>query len=494
MSRNPGRNEPCPCGSGKKFKKCCGFDLSHEVGDLISPVPEEMKTGTKFDLYLEMFHGVALYAEMLKRSKQFSETLSGIASDFEKRYKPGTKRGLNDSFFMGWFALDNRFGVDQRTVVERMMDRSIVKELVPEVREIILALSESYATCYEIRGVKEDAIIFEELATGRAWNVHRLGEPCEEDAEPGQIWHVRFVGPDTDAYYFGEPYVFGPEAKPDFTEITKEQISGFREYASTRSLEFKIPRDAFKASAAFWAEYLHRSSGGVPEQSLEENLPGSGPEIVTTDGEKLRFSSVIFKITDLDGISGKLSRLRNLDYDEKDRCWIWFKKGNRRMKSWETTLLGRIFLRGNELVGEVNSLERALRLKSKLVSGLGKQVQFDRIDSKDSRAMPPLSEKDRLGFEEKQRLLHADPEVREMLRQKMEEYYLKDWITSKIPALDHRTPMQCMKTPDGRLRLEALVNQMENMDRGRPDYIPEFDMNQLRQKLGLSLAIRGKDK
>ncbi|UWN49666.1 hypothetical protein ASALC70_01880 [Alcanivorax sp. ALC70] len=20
----PGRNEPCPCGSGKKFKKCCG--------------------------------------------------------------------------------------------------------------------------------------------------------------------------------------------------------------------------------------------------------------------------------------------------------------------------------------------------------------------------------------------------------------------------------------------------------------------------------------
>ncbi len=22
----PGRNDPCPCGSGKKFKKCCGAD------------------------------------------------------------------------------------------------------------------------------------------------------------------------------------------------------------------------------------------------------------------------------------------------------------------------------------------------------------------------------------------------------------------------------------------------------------------------------------
>ena len=23
MSRKPGRNDPCPCGSGRKFKKCC---------------------------------------------------------------------------------------------------------------------------------------------------------------------------------------------------------------------------------------------------------------------------------------------------------------------------------------------------------------------------------------------------------------------------------------------------------------------------------------
>lgn len=24
LSRRVGRNEPCPCGSGKKYKKCCG--------------------------------------------------------------------------------------------------------------------------------------------------------------------------------------------------------------------------------------------------------------------------------------------------------------------------------------------------------------------------------------------------------------------------------------------------------------------------------------
>jgi uncharacterized protein YecA (UPF0149 family) len=24
-----GRNDPCPCGSGKKFKKCCGKETLH---------------------------------------------------------------------------------------------------------------------------------------------------------------------------------------------------------------------------------------------------------------------------------------------------------------------------------------------------------------------------------------------------------------------------------------------------------------------------------
>ncbi|MBI5723652.1 MAG: SEC-C domain-containing protein [Planctomycetes bacterium] len=23
--QSPGRNDPCPCGSGKKYKKCCGI-------------------------------------------------------------------------------------------------------------------------------------------------------------------------------------------------------------------------------------------------------------------------------------------------------------------------------------------------------------------------------------------------------------------------------------------------------------------------------------
>jgi preprotein translocase subunit SecA len=27
LTKKIGRNDPCPCGSGKKFKKCCGANL-----------------------------------------------------------------------------------------------------------------------------------------------------------------------------------------------------------------------------------------------------------------------------------------------------------------------------------------------------------------------------------------------------------------------------------------------------------------------------------
>ena len=82
------------------------------------------------------------------------------------------------------------------------------------------------------------------------------------------------LAPQEDAYYFGQPFVFEPEAKGDFIKITDMLIKNFKEYASTRSLKFVIPRDAFKAGIGFWAEYLHRSFPASHAESDTE--PRSG--------------------------------------------------------------------------------------------------------------------------------------------------------------------------------------------------------------------------
>ncbi len=57
-----GRNDPCPCGSGKKYKKCCGLKETHEP-----LIPPSLRTGTSYDDYLEVLAIVAMYGEKVRR-------------------------------------------------------------------------------------------------------------------------------------------------------------------------------------------------------------------------------------------------------------------------------------------------------------------------------------------------------------------------------------------------------------------------------------------
>ncbi|MEA2006457.1 MAG: SEC-C metal-binding domain-containing protein [Acidobacteriota bacterium] len=70
MGEKIGRNEPCPCGGGKKYKKCCGQNESIDFS-----LPEDMLTGTPLDDYLFLHQGVALYSETIARFEKEGKEL-----------------------------------------------------------------------------------------------------------------------------------------------------------------------------------------------------------------------------------------------------------------------------------------------------------------------------------------------------------------------------------------------------------------------------------
>jgi len=333
-----------------------------------------------------------------------------------------------------------------------------------------------------IQEVSQAFIRFEELGAKKVWKVISTNEPYQQDAQPGLIWYARFVGTREEAYCFGDPYVFPPAARKDFEKIVLGQIKSFEKYVKTRSLSFDIFRDSCKAASAFWAEYIYR--GMNSEEELEnESLPQ--PTINTTDGEKLRFCTIYFKIKNKESLKEKLSFSRNFEFDKGEQSWIWFKKNNKN-KSFERTILGHVAIKDNYLTGEVNSLERALRLKNKLMYGGFKSIlEYDKIEGKDLRSMPKPTEAEMKKYEEGQKIMHSDPALRKFMKQKLEDYYLKDWVRQKIPALDNISPKQAAKTNGGRLRLEVLINRMEMMQDNQPDYTAKMDFNVLREMLGL---------
>jgi uncharacterized protein (DUF2384 family) len=480
-----GRNDPCPCGSGKKYKKCCG--LKEKEPDFA--LPEDMRTGTPLDEYMFLLQGVSLYHQMLTDYDDDKRELNRAAKDFERQFRPGTMDGVNDSLYMPWLFFDLRYGKSRKTVAERFLESDMIKQIHEPGLSLIRLMSDSYSTFYEVTAVSEQMITFFELGSGAEWNVHRVNEPEETDILKGDIWYVRFVGPRDDAYIFSAPYIFPPQLKDQFSLAVKRQKKIVDDEKRDGIAKGDTFAESCKQSLPLWAHFMLGADIEPHDEAPyeEEPLPGAMPALCNTDGEPLRFSKVVFKIIDNAGLKEKLMAMRALDYDEKNRTWIWFKKGNEEFSAFPTTSLGTIVIKRGRLVGETNSEERAIKLMNKLKRALKDLASFEKIEVKDLADLPPISESERRRLEKEQEELMKNPEVREAARRMAEHYYQNDWLNGPLPALGNQSPLDAINTPEGRRKVEALIDEIELMQRRHPDNAFSVDVEGLRRSLGFSL-------
>jgi hypothetical protein len=99
MKGNIGRNDPCPCGSGQKFKRCCMMELSpqasvassswidrdgfHVVAPCLPPTQEQLEQMTK--AYQKHIRTSPMWKEMVQEfGKEKAEELLK-----QCRVKPG---------------------------------------------------------------------------------------------------------------------------------------------------------------------------------------------------------------------------------------------------------------------------------------------------------------------------------------------------------------------------------------------------------------------
>ncbi len=426
-----GRNDPCPCGSGKKYKKCCGLKEREIEQDLL--LPEDFRTGTPFDEYMILLQGVSLYHQMLEEYDDERRDLKRAAKDFEREFRPGTARGVNDSLYMPWLYFDLRYGKSGKTVTERFLESDMMKQMEEPGPSLIRIMSGSYSTFYEVVSVSPETITFFELGTGAEWTVHRVNEPEGMDILKGDIWYVRFVGPRSDAYIFSAPDIFDPESRDDFALAVKRQkkiVQDEKKDAMTKQEAFV---ESCKQSVPMWAGYMLEGDpghGGYDEFFKDEDEPRPMPILCNTDGEPLKFCKVVFKITDSGAVREALMSMRSLDYDERNKTWIWFRKGNAKISALSSTSLGTLVIKRGRLIGETNSEERAVKLMNKLKKAMNGCASFEKMEVKDMEDLPPISEQDRRRFENEQKELVKNPEAREALR-KMEKPGISDLLEKK---------------------------------------------------------------
>jgi hypothetical protein len=202
------------------------------------------------------------------------------------------------------------------------------------------------------------------------------------------------------------------------------------------------------------------------------------PKLCNTDGEPILFHTLTFRIGSaqvaFDALASlawgesKKDLLENAEMDSNGTlCSIdfdWRTKGNAMHTTWENTILGHLKIAGRTLVVEVNSANRAKKIREEIDKRLGmlavhqgtrtqtpEQMLKDARKKKATHALSPGTGSD--GQE-------VDPAAMEEAQALMQEE-MEAWVYQKIPVLGGRTPIEAIADPDGREIVEALLLSWE---------------------------------
>jgi hypothetical protein len=323
-------------------------------------------------------------------------------------------------------------------------------------RQVVrLGLSEPF-TFYEIRSVVPgQEFVLKEMFTGKELLVkERAGSMNVRPADIfyGQMAPMRTIT--TMAVNAG--FLIPPRMKPEIVRLR---------------LEFQDENDGRALTRKDVLTYEHEVRDLFFYIRDKLYLP---PVVQNTDGEALVPQTLVFKIGSaqvaFDALAplakgaSKEELLQSAKHDADGALHEiripWLKKGNRRMKNWDNTILGTVCISGRTLRAEVNSDERASRLRREIEKRMGlaaayKTTEIIPLDVEEmwaNRSAPPASE-------ETNELL-KDPEAQTAMRAILQEQ-LESWVKEKIPALGGRTPLQAVKDRNGREMVEALVVDYE---------------------------------
>jgi len=495
MSSILGRNEQCSCGSGKKYKKCC---ISESLG-LFNASPEIEVVDFAWHK-LRQLEGIVIDKHLIPYVENISKNSSGdiirIAADefFEGDLSESLdKELLFNNFFLPWFLFNwipcEDFGMpkskfnEDKTIAWNYL-KSHSKHLGFAEREFIEAMNKTYYSFYTVLAVERDkALTIKDILLGKTHEIkERQGT---HHLKRGDIVFSRILTLDGQSIFIGmAPYTI----PANYGNI----LIDFKKWLIQANDNKKLTDETLRGDLDFvLVDYFF--------SIMDEVFDRPSPILHNTDGELIQFSKSYFKLSlDIEEAFKKLlpltlskdptEFLQDADLDKSGKIksieFSWLKKGNKKHKSWDNTVMGYIRIEQGRLILETNSHQRSEKGKTLLLKYLKTAITFQQtlIESPEQKLKSLPASKDH--NQPEQELLESK-EAQEQLKQMIKTHW-DNWFTTKIPALDNKTPRLAAKTKAGKEMLEALLLQYERHDLERDDNLLKADINYLRSELGLN--------
>lgn len=478
----PGRNQACPCGSGRKFKHCHG----NKARSRTSPEDRTWRHlrrvldghPTTMLRFIQEVYGPGALQEAWEEF---------LLWDDNPEFDPETS---HIQVFMPWFF--HRWAPDPHN--------SIVEDMALHGRSPTTVLLEK-------RGRRLDPLLrrYLEACAGTPFSFHEIVR-CQ--AGVGFRSRDIFVGGEREVLersasrimqvgdsFFGQVVTCdgvtlmeacGPHPIPPGEKIALIELRERMEES------LRPPRPE---TLGDWDIELREAYLDITESLVHPPRP----VLQNTDGDDLAFHRLTFetgsarrafdalKHLALDETESEL--LESAELDEEGRLqrvsFSWTASGNRRHAGWNNTVLGQIEIDGPRLVANVNSAERAARFRSIVEERLGEEA---RHEGTEVSSIEEVMEAERSGGEQPDSSddpdLSEHPEVRKRLGEMMAAHY-ESWVSEKIPALGGVTPLEAVQDRAGREKVEALISQIERHGRRMEPPLDEAVIRGLRQRLRL---------
>lgn len=462
-----GRNEPCSCGSGKKYKKCC----MRPTGDGNEQTRQRLNRISN-NLIKKLLH----YAEGNISDVQKNELKDIFLCGYNDLPQDILEPIMSEAGFGHWFCyhcrLDEKGENEPLTLGEHYLKEK-GHQLDKESQAYLTAMLQTTHSFYKVVETRPGySMTMQDMLLGTQCTVYE--KLASEQVSSGSVMFgcvVNFAGINTFVGVFG--IILPSDIHLDLANL-KENIEATLDAPLNENTIGHFDAQEIIRSTCF--NILHK-------RYAQE------PVITNKDGQSFEFNTAEYRLT----LSKEETLQKLVDIlppGETPETIIANRKNDKIEFPWLDkstesafghSVLAHITLIDDTLLLETNATNRSAKmevmledyLKGGIIKHTHKRESLADISHK-SESQPQENNTEQPGL--------SEAEIESLTKQMLTKHW-DNWLDQHIPALDNLTPREAASDPLHRKKLEALLADFETQYIGKQALAP--DVTALRNKLGL---------
>lgn len=456
-----GRNDPCPCGSGEKYKKCCLNKLENKLTEYRRLLGMEQNIKNKLtkwatqnlelDEYSQYFNG-KLFQEIVEEERETED----MKEEGEEKESGSELVG-----FFDWLFLEAIHHQENKRVIEVIREDFSGLFNSKELEIIDEWLNHTQAGIYEVETTAPAELTFKvrEIFTNKEYEI--LDVKGSSHAVRGDVFFGRLQT------IFSKHYLSGV-----LSGISRHWLDEFKEFITEKYQEAK------KADPQLSYERFMNTHSKIVQDYSPPPL-----KIISPAGDEVKVCEATYSLSEIENeeVVGWLAKNKQFVLTEEeygregDVTTAYFihlqsekeissigggivtsqewndEEGNR----FKTD--GSIELKKNKWVVFSTSKKIFDQLNRELKQKFGASFHLER------EQITPLEKIMNERGDKKDRLPKQSKEILKLEQEYLTKYY-QEWCDMKIPALNNQTPRQAIKAKAGREAVKKMILDLENQE------------------------------